>query len=157
MSELLIQVEFVTIFGFATFPSLHDPITCVLFWVISQSNWLITPNIYLKIYFRGIKKQQLKLQTVFCSNLNHTWALEMKTLLLASFIECEKTLEDLMHIYICWNLCNWVLLHFIDRAANCKGALHIELENGATHIEFDAIFWSTDITIRTYRHFKSLF
>ena len=37
-----------------------------------------------------------------------------------------------MHIYICWNLCmkwiNSVLLYFVDRAANRKGAIHIELE-----------------------------
>ena len=42
-----------------------------------------------------------------------------------------------MHIYICWNLCmkwlNWVLLYFIDRAANHKGTVHIELQNGVAH------------------------
>ena len=138
MNKLLIQVELVTTFGSDTFPLLHEPITCVLFSVISQSNWLITPIIYFKIYFRGRWKQHFTL--FFCSKLIHTWALAMKTLLLASFIECKKNLEDLMHIYIYWNLCNWVLLHFIDRVANCKGAVHIELENGTTHIEYDAIF-----------------
>ena len=133
MNKLLIQVELVTTFGSDTFSLLHEPITCVLFSVISQSNWLITPSIYFKIYFRGRWKQQFTL--FFCSKLIHTWALAMQT-----FLECKKHLEDLMHINISWNLCSWVLLHFIDRVAICKGAVHIELENGTTHIEYDAIF-----------------